>query len=398
MGTPLISNPAPPATDSFGPADLSRLLDHLVNLPPRASRIISCYVRLTPADRRNQAYLRWMKDRVAIVRDSLPTTLSHAEREMVERDLTRILARLEDPERLPAAGGLAIFACEELKLFAEAPMPEALRPRLMIGDTPWVEELVALRPRYHPILVLALDRRHARFFLVTPWKVTETLCVPAVATPAGKFHEDQQDAPGWGERKYHNRIQAEQQQFHRKVAHELDLLCPSPAYGFVVAGPVRETTAFVRHLPGGLRPLLMDVAHANPTHAPVSTIEHLARAGIERQQRAQVQRLLAEFQEQLGNGWATSDMADTLRALNQRQVRALLVASESALRGYRCGKSGHLVLRASDCGPESQATLVSDIIDEAIQEGLRQRVRVITVPEENRGDAVSPLSAVLRYR
>jgi peptide subunit release factor 1 (eRF1) len=67
-------------------------------------------------------------------------------------------------------------------------------------------------------------------------------------------------------------------------------------------------------------------------------------------------------------------------------------------RGFRCSATGRLVLAKGDCRNEGQPQAVRDLVDEAIEEGLHQRVRVVIVPECEGAEAVDGLGATLRFR
>jgi peptide subunit release factor 1 (eRF1) len=67
-------------------------------------------------------------------------------------------------------------------------------------------------------------------------------------------------------------------------------------------------------------------------------------------------------------------------------------------RGFRCSATGRLVLAKGDCRNEGQPQAVRDLVDEAIEEGLHQRVRVVIVPECEGAEAVDGLAATLRFR
>jgi peptide subunit release factor 1 (eRF1) len=66
--------------------------------------------------------------------------------------------------------------------------------------------------------------------------------------------------------------------------------------------------------------------------------------------------------------------------------------------GFRCVGTGRLVLAMGDCREEGQPQPVRDLVDEAIEEALRQRVRVVTVPDCAGAEAVDGLAATLRFR
>jgi peptide subunit release factor 1 (eRF1) len=107
---------------------------------------------------------------------------------------------------------------------------------------------------------------------------------------------------------------------------------------------------------------------------------------------------LHELDEEIGNHWAVNGPRETLRALHRGQVRTLYILDTQEGGGFRCSATGRLVLAPGDCRGEGEAQPVPNLVDEAIEEALRQRVRVVMVPKGSGGEAVDGLAAMLRFR
>ena len=249
--------------------ELEPLLARLTAIEPDGHQVISCYLRLEPEDRARSRYLREVRARIRqLEQDPLLLAADDQARDAVRRDLARIVAFLGQPAGLPHAPGLALFACEELELFAAVPLPSVHRTRVVLEDTPWVAELMAVRQEMAPVVVALLDRAHARFFEVTPLAAIELAGLTAPAGRGGRFHSDRADAPGWGEGDYHRRIREERQRRYALVAERLEaLVAGRPVRGIVLAGPKDHTAALARHLNRRLARLLLGTCTLNPTAA-----------------------------------------------------------------------------------------------------------------------------------
>jgi peptide subunit release factor 1 (eRF1) len=79
-------------------------------------------------------------------------------------------------------------------------------------------------------------------------------------------------------------------------------------------------------------------------------------------------------------------------------VRTLFVQEGLSGSGFRCSATGRLVLAKGDCRGEGDPRPVRDLVDEAIEEALHQRVRVVMVPGQAAADVVDGLAATLRFR
>src|SRR5882724_336546 len=170
--------------------DVHAAVHRLAAIEPGPYWVVTCYLKLEPRDRTRGKYLIKMKNRVKEAGAALSRrSLDHADREAISADLTRVLQYLDEPNRLPHARGIAIFASQGLDLFEVLPLPHVHRSRLSIEHEPLVRELVALDEEFGTILVVVYDRTAARFFEVTAYNSEELNGAAALdASRAGKFH------------------------------------------------------------------------------------------------------------------------------------------------------------------------------------------------------------------
>jgi peptide chain release factor subunit 1 len=354
------------------------ILRRLHAVEPGPYRVVSCYLKLEPRDKTRGKYLIKMKNRVREARAALERqALPHAEREGVAADLERVQRYLEEPSRLPAARGIALFACQALGLFEVVPLPHVYRSRLGVEATPLVRELVALEQEFGTILVAACDRTGARMFAVTAFGVTELPSLTAAATRAGKFHGERQArrggvvAGGFGEHNYHGRIREEK---HRHYAHIADYIfqihMQRPLAGLVVAGIGVDAAALVPHLHTYLHDLVLGIVRLNPKQASPAEVREAALALRDERERAWERAHAAAVTEGVGTGWAVNGTEPTLKALARGQVRTLLAD-----------------------GPTDDPRL-----DEAVEEALRQRAQVDVLSDAGARRAIDGLAALLRFR
>src|SRR5947209_17513143 len=172
-------------------------VERLSRLQPGPHQVVSCYLKLEPRDKARAKYLIKIKNRVKQVASDLERRpLDHAQRESVRADLDGLRRYFEEPSRLPAARGIALFVGGGLDLFEILPLPHVHRSRLAVAPVPLVRELVALEEEFGTILVAACDRTSARFFEVTAYDVVELPSLTAEATRPGKFHGERQAKRG----------------------------------------------------------------------------------------------------------------------------------------------------------------------------------------------------------
>jgi peptide chain release factor subunit 1 len=375
-------------------------LERLSRVEAEVHRVVTCYLKLEPRDRSRNKYLIKLKNRVREVVAALPRLgLERGVQGEIERDLTRIQQLFASPANLPDTQGIAVFACGPIGLFEVLPLPVVYRSRLAVDATPLVRELASVEDEFGRLLTVVLDRTSARFFEVTAYATQELIGLRADSTRGKRFHGDQDGPGGWGEHTYNNRIRQEKQRHLDAIARELFALDRAkPAHGIVVAGPGPEAQALEPFLHNYLVERLLGTARLNPKDATLANVHGVTLAVREAWERAEERNLVHEMTEASGSGWAVNGMTATLRALSRGQARALLVHADAGQPGFRCGASGRLALTERDCRGEGEPIPVLDVVDDAIEEALRQGVDVNVVYESEAQDAIDGLAALLRFR
>jgi peptide subunit release factor 1 (eRF1) len=376
------------------------VLEQLTRIQAGTHRVVTCYLKLEPRDRSRGKYQIKLKNRIKGAVQGLPRLgLPRHESEAVLRDLDRIQQFLRSPSNLPATQGVAIFACEGIDLFETVALPVVYRSRLAVDPTPLVRELASVEDEFGRLLTVVLDRASARFFEVTAYATSELSGLRADSTRGKRFHADQNGSGGWGEHTYHNRIRHEKQRHFEAIARELFAIDRHhPAQGIVLAGPGPEANAVVPFLHAYLAQRLMGTARLNPKGTTLAAVHATTLAVRENYERASERSLVHRMQERVGSGWGVNGMTPALRALSRGQVRALLVNADASQPGFRCSESGRLALTERDCRGEGQPIPVLDVVDDAIEEALRQGVDVNVVYEPEAREAIQGLGALLRFR
>lgn len=386
------------ATEGRIPTSTAEQLQRLARVKAGNHWVVSCYLKLEPSDRLRGRYRVKLKNRVRSTLEALPRLgLERAELEEVERDLERIQDHLHDPGTLPGTRGVAIFACEGAGLFEVVPLPVVYRSRLGVDRTPLVRELAAVEDEFGRILTAVVDRTGARFFEVTAYGATELPSLRADSTRGNPYGSD--GPAGWGEHTFNNRIREEKQRHYDQVARTLFALDRrQPARGIVLAGVGTEAGAVKPFLHSYLADRLIGTVKLNPKVLDENEVLEATLATRAEHEREQERQLVDELTEKIGTRWAANGVKPVLNALARGQVRVLLVHNDDPLPGFRCADSGRLALTERDCRGEGDPVPVLDVIDEAIEEALRQGVDIDVIYDEDAGSAVEGLAAIFRFR
>jgi len=374
-------------------------LARLTRVHPGEHRVISCYIKLEPRDRARGKYLIKLKNRVRAVMDGLGRLgLDRAVREAAERDLGRVVDHLRNPADLPPTQGLAVFACEAVDLFEMMPLPLVHRSRLGVDRTPLVRELASVEDEFGRLLAVVFDRTSARFFDVTAYEALELPGLRADSTRGARFRGER-DSAGWGEHTYNNRIREEKQRHFEAIARELFALDRRrPVHGVILASAGADANAVRPFLHAYLAERVLGTMKATPKEATAARVHQEALAVREEWERASERALVARLGERLGAGWAVNGIPPTLRALARGQVRSLLVHADAAEPGFRCSDTGRLALSERECRGEGVPLPVLDVVDDAIEEALRQGVDVNVVYDPGACREIAGLAGVLRFR
>jgi peptide subunit release factor 1 (eRF1) len=202
-----------------------------------------------------------------------------------------------------------------------------------------------------------------------------------------------------GEHNFNQRIRVEKHRHYAEIAQRLFELARTTAIrGIVLAGTGAEAGAVAPHLHSYVTRLVLGNVRLNPkTVTPPEVFTAVLTVQGTSERAAEAEHIQA-LREGLGTGWAVNGFEPTLRALSRGQVRTLLVHAEHAQPGFRCATSGRLTVTAEGCRAEGDAEPVFDVVDDAIEDALRQHAQVDVVEDRGARAKVDGLAALLRFR
>jgi len=404
------SSSKPPARGRRGSApaaDGAGLAQRLTRFDAGRHWVVSCYLKLEPRDRARGKYLIKLKNRIKERLAWLEgQDVDRAVRDDVAADLARVRDHLEHPGNLPAGQGIAIFACKARRLFEAVPLPRVYRSRLAVDRTPLVRELAALADEFGVVLCAAYDRTGARLFRVTAFSVEELPGIAAAdVTRPGRFRGASLPSRGGasyaaiGEHNFNQRIRVEKHRLYAQIAQRLfELVRAEGVRGVVLAGHGEDNAAIRPHLHPYVSDRVLGFARLHPKAASPADVLTAVLEVRGAADRAQARQQVAAMRDGLATGWAANGVTPALEALARGQVRTLLVDGAETVAGWRCTASGRLAVSADGCRGEGPAIPVPDVLDDAIEDALRQDSHVIVIEDQDDRGAVDGLGAVFRFR
>lgn len=372
----------------------------LLRMTPGAHPVVTCYLKIEPRDRARRKYLVKARNRVKALEYALPSLRwDKAAQDAIRDDFAAILAYLEVPEQLPSTQGVAIFASRDQGLFEVRPLPRVHRSRLAVDRTPLVRELAASEEEFGRLFTVVLDRHVALIWEVTAYAARMIRKVETEVMRGGRYHGTAARSDRTAEHTYHNRIQNERKRHLEAVARALyEEDRKAPGHQLVLAGVGADAGALEPFLHNVLADRLIGVARLAPKDASPMAVHALTMDVREAHTRASEHRHVEELAEGLGTGWAVNGVKATLRALANGQVRTLLVDAEAVKPGFRSLASGRLAEGAVELRPDGEVVPIPDVIDDAIEEALRQRVALDVVHDDEARGAIDGLAALLRFK
>jgi len=348
--------------------DAQATIARLAGIAPGRDWVVSCYLKLEPRDRTRGKYLIKLKTRAKGL------LLNYEGQPEIAANVHQVLDYLEQPNHLPRARAIAIFASRALDLFEALPLPHVHRSRLAVSHEPLVRELLGLEEEFGTILAVVYDRTAARFFEVTAYDCAELPGLAGIeASRAGKFHGAHSGVPGGsaGERYFHQRTHTEKQRLYAQIADRIFQINRSKPLAGIVLGSVGvDAGAVVPHLHTYVHDLVFGVVKLSPRKATAAEVRDATLGLREERERAWERAHADAVKDGVPRGWAVNGVDATLKALNRGQVRTLLA-------------DGH----------DDDAR-----IDEAVEEALGQRAQVDVLYDDKARRIVDGLAALLRFR
>ncbi|MEO5799039.1 MAG: hypothetical protein ABIZ70_05420 [Gemmatimonadales bacterium] len=372
----------------------------LLRMKPGNHPVITCYLKIEPRDRARRKYLVKVKNRIKELEYALPSMgWSKPQQEAIKSDLALMLEYLSDVDRLPETQGVAIFLSSGAKLFEVRPLPRVHRSRLAVDRTPFVRELASSEEEFGRLFTVTLDRATALIWEVTAYAAKVVRKVTTEVTRGGRFHSVGARGNATGEHAFHNRIQNEKKQHLESVARALfELDRASPGHQVVIAGAGNDASALEPYLHNYVADRLIGLARLSPKDATPDAVHHLTMDVRQHHAGISETRHVEELAEGLGTGWAVNGVRETLKALSQGQVRLLLVRGDATVSGFRSMATGRLSTLARDLRDDGEVVPSVDVIDDAIEEALRQRVALDVLYDTQAAEAVDGLAGLLRFK
>ena len=371
-------------TNQLSPDTLRRL----AGLRPEEGKVVSIYLNLDPTEFASGAAR-------ATAINSLLDQADRAAREddvSVRDDVERIRELFKNFD-FQGAHSVAVFACGSEDLLEAIKLPRTIESTVVIDESPYVEPLAEVQSAslYGVVLV---NRQAARIFRGSRDHLEE------VARVDDEVHR-RHDQGGWSQARYQRSVDKEAQDHLKNASEELRRRHERrPFDALFVGAPEAVYTDFCDHLHPYLKDRVagrVEVDVENTTADDVQAAAADAIASYERGLEKETLDRLIEGKETGGRGAA--GLEDTLKALNEQRVEALLLQDNFDSAGVCCPQCGWLgPAGVGECPADGAETAERDnITDLVVRRAITQSARVVVVRDDERLEPLGSIAAVLRF-
>jgi peptide chain release factor subunit 1 len=371
-------------TNQLSPDTLRRLAE----LRPDDGKVVSLYLNLDPSQ-----FASGQARSTAI--NSL---LDQAERKARDEDpaVRKDVQALRDHFKqfdFAGAHGVAVFICGSEDLLETIKLPRSVPNSVVIDESPYVEPLVEIEAgaRYAVVLV---NRQTARIFRGSRHRLDQ------VAVVDDEVH-GRHDQGGWSQTRYQRGIDKEAQDHLKHAAEEIRRRYERrPFDALFVAAPEAVYKDFCETLHPYLRERLAGRVEIDVENTTADDVQAAAEPVIGAYERRLEKDTLDRLVAAEGSGGrAVTGLEDTLVALNEQRVEALLLQENFDAAGVCCPQCGWLGAPGTGKCPAdgSQTTKRQDITDLAVRRALTQSAAVVVVRDDERLEPLGSIAALLRF-
>lgn len=367
-------------------------LRELARLRPEGHKVLSLYLNLdpsefpTPRDRATE-----LESLLDVVEAGLrQDSLEHAQRLELKSDIERVRSYFKAEFDAKGTRGVVVFASSGADLFEVVRLPTPISSEVVVDDSPFIEPLTTA-PGDDGYCVLLIDRQVARILVGGSGGMRE---VTSIVDDVHRWH----DQGGWSQARFQRGIVKETRDHVKHAADELFKQFKRGTVQRLIIGTHNELRGEIEsHLHSYLRDRIagwIDIdIHSNPAQVTAEASEVIVE-DEKRQEREWLDRLKSELGR---NARGVSGLADTLEALNERRVEALVIQSGFRAEGFATASSDFLSTEPGASPTGEELRKLDDVIEAALESALEQSAEIVAVRHHPDLEALGSIGAVLRY-
>lgn len=378
-------------------------LDRLAAFEQSPYPVISLYLNTQPDGRGRDNFQAFVRKELKARSQTYPPRSS--EREMLDRDMERIVSFLENNLQA-SANGVAIFACDAAELFTAVQIDAPLDNHwLYVGNRPHLYPLARLASQYPRYAVVLADTHRTRILVIADGGVTRDTAIEGTKTR-------RTTQGGWSQPRYQRHVENYHLHHIKDVVATLEKIVMHEGIDRVIISGDPVVIPLVREqLPKALAEKIVDELSI-PSDAPVADVVAATRASVieadAQTDRGKVDAAVGAFR---AGGLGVVGPDATLVALTNGQVDVLLLtASLASLEGLR-GTGAPAMAIANDSAlaepavgpsmagePAGAEVGTVRLADELVTKAHQTGARIYFIEDSAMLQPYGGVAATLRYR
>jgi len=355
--------------------------------------VVSLYFHIakgTPDEAKHSVKLKNLLTELESRRDQWTT----AEWESIAQDIARIREFVRDAHA-KGEHNLVVFACHGEGLWHTLTLSHAVPIRYHVHNHAQIKPLLRLLEKYTPTGTILVDQNRARIFVSHGDRLEERLDM--IGGVPGRHEQG-----GWAQARFQRHHDQAVLHHLKNTADEVFRIHQEEPLEGLLLGGTEEVISLFREQ---LHPYLQERVWATfPVEMLVNIgdLNEQVQGLIRKKREAEHEDLLRQLEDGVGAGTlAVAGLEDTISALQQGQVRSLLVAVGLRKEGQRCAQCGALTTEDREtcgyCGGE--LSIVPDVVEDVLQQAFDQGCQICS-PEGELAEKLMEyggIGALLRY-
>lgn len=382
---------------------LNDQLDRLAAFEQSPYPVISLYLNTQPNGRGRDQFQAFVRKELKARSQTYPAR--SPEREMLERDMERITAYLENDVK-PSANGVAIFACDAAELFETVQVDAPLHDHwLYVGDQPHLYPLARVASQHPRYAVVLADTNRTRILVIADGGVAADTAIEGTKTR-------RTTQGGWSQARYQRHVENYHLHHIKDVVATLEKIVTQEGIDRVIISGDPVVIPLLREqLPKTLTGKVVEELTL-PSGAPEAEVIAATRAAmVEVDARTDREKVDAAVGAYRSGGLGVVGPDATLLAITNGQVdELLLTASLGSLEGLRGTRASEMAI-ANDSAivePAVEPSMAGEpanaeagtvrLADELVTRAHQSGARICFIEDPSLLEPYGGVAATLRYR
>jgi len=291
--------------------------------------------------------------------------------------------------------GLAFFSCAEKDFFKVFPLAIPVHDAVFVGNRPNVRPLTDLLDDYGGYGVVLIDQQSARLFHFHLGELQEQNGMMGQEIKHAKDGEDSAFRGG------QTRAHEEMIDRNMKAAVEFanDFFEQKRIRRILIGGTDHNVALFQSQLPKSWQSLVVGTFPISMNASHTEVLSRAFEVGQKAEQKRETHLVDSLITSAAKASGAVVGLGDTLEAVNNAQVKTLVLLPAYQMPGYRCTDCGFLVTESegSCTGCGGAVETVPDLVSQAVGSVLSHGGDIETIYESESLRQAGEIGAFLRY-